>query len=577
MELARHARATIDGGSDASVAAMTASTTMPPGCFPFDGSIRHSALPTEAAPQANSFRRRAILRSVRIALLITMACGMILLLWSYQRAAIIPSCTVHGVCELRFWASIPSPFEVDFGGTFACKSCSQSNDIGQGSPCSRHGGCTVRGFYDGGSEYVLRFSPPHAGTWTYLTRSSAVQLHQLGGSLSAGTVSGGGGRGPAAAFGLGFRFADGTEYLPIGTTAYAWAHQNFSMREATLRTLAGPGRAFNKLRFTVFPKWYTYNQEEPPSRLYPYTGSPPNLWDFRTFEPRFWRHFETLVARLMAQSVVADIILFHPYDHGHWGFDCMGGTDAETYNVSNDVHYIRYAVARLAVFSNVWWSMANEWDFVKCKAKGLPNETKWGRDIQAGPSPIWDELFAVLVAEDPYGRETSIHNAKVLYNHSQPWVRHVSLQGLKELTPVLLERHRRPVIWDEVGYEGDLPEVWGALTGVEAADRFWWAASLGAFAGHSETILQAGVPHQQQVMWWSKGGVLRGSSPARIGWFKQYMQSGSHPPFSLLTSVNLTASAGCAARALVAEGRFALLHVRMLCTRQPGGASMAGG
>ena len=131
------------------------------------------------------------------------------------------------------------------------------------------------------------------------------------------------------------------------------------------------------MRFTVFPKWYTYNQEEPPSGLYPYTGSPPANWDFRSFDPRFWRHFDALVGKLLAQGVVADIILFHPYDHGHWGFDCMGGLDQETYNVSNDIHFIRYVVARLGAYSNVWWSMANEWDFVKCKAKGLPNETRW--------------------------------------------------------------------------------------------------------------------------------------------------------------------------------------------------------
>lgn len=37
--------------------------------------------------------------------------------------------------------------------------------------------------------------------------------------------------------------------------------------------------------------------------------------------------------------------------------------------MSNEVNvrYIKYITARLASFRNVWWSMANEWDYVKAK------------------------------------------------------------------------------------------------------------------------------------------------------------------------------------------------------------------
>ena len=39
---------------------------------------------------------------------------------------------------------------------------------------------------------------------------------------------------------------------------------------------------------------------------------------------------------MRASGVIADIIVFHPYDGGQWGFDCMGGTDPNHYNTSND-------------------------------------------------------------------------------------------------------------------------------------------------------------------------------------------------------------------------------------------------
>ena len=202
-----------------------------------------------------------------------------------------------------------------------------------------------------------------------------------------------------------------------------------------------------------------------------------------------------------------------------------------------DEFYIRYAVARLAAFDNVWWSMANEWSFVGCKAAGI------NASHLVSPAPTWDKLFRALVAADPYGRQASIHNGNLLYNHvlprgashrrrlhafglhavgshafaehgprsrpgaaaqSRPWIKHVSLQGLEDRTADLRRQFGKPLIWDEVQYEGDLPLAWGALSGAEEADRFWWGASLGVYVGHSETLLRQNVSNDEQPLWWAK-------------------------------------------------------------------------
>ena len=47
-------------------------------------------------------------------------------------------------------------------------------------------------------------------------------------------------------------------------------------------------------------------------------------------------YLESLLAQMQDMGVIADIIVFHPYDDGHWGFDCMGGTDAAHYDAAND-------------------------------------------------------------------------------------------------------------------------------------------------------------------------------------------------------------------------------------------------
>jgi len=227
-------------------------------------------------------------------------------------------------------------------------------------------------------------------------------------------------------------------------------------------------------------------------------------------------------------GIIADLILFHPYDSGHWGFDCLGGSDPAAYDTARDRRYLEYAVARLSAYSNVWWSMANEWSFVGCKSRGVDSA-----HLQS-PAPVWDELFATLSAADPYGRQASIHNGNLLYNHSQPWVSHVSLQGLEDRTTTIRSTYAKPLIWDEVQYEGALPCcAWGSLSAEEMADRFWWGAALGVYVGHSETLLRPSLGDDSQPLWWAKGGALIGCSPPRIRWMRDLWEGSARgSPFA---------------------------------------------
>jgi hypothetical protein len=288
--------------------------------------------------------------------------------------------------------------------------------------CSGVAPVRVRGFYDGGGVYRVRHMPRVAGNCTYATDSATTPA--LDGHLGAFVVT------PQTPQALGqspvrvrntrsFEHEDGSAHFSVGTTSYAWIHQNDTMIQNTVATLrSDPAKVpFNKMRMTTFPKWYWFNKVEP--AYYPYAGTAPDQWDFTTFNPVFWQRLDDRVLELMAAGVEADIILFHPYDNGHWGFDCMGGRNASTYNTAHDELYLQYIVARLGAFRNVWWSMANEWDLVGCKHSGVPE----------GNPVVWDRLFEVLAREDRYGHLTSIHNCVVLYNHSKPWITHISSQG----------------------------------------------------------------------------------------------------------------------------------------------------
>lgn len=352
---------------------------------------------------------------------------------------------------------------------------------------------TVRGFYEGEGLFRLRFMPDEEGTWTYRTRSNVAELDGVEGRFEC-VPPGPGNHGPVRVHATyHFAYADGTSHISVGTTCYAWAHQGDALEEQTLRTLATA--PFNKLRMCVFPKHYAYNQNEPP--LYPFEGTPLRGWDFSRFNPAFFRRFERKIERLMQMGIEADIILLHPYDR--WGFAEM--------SPEKDDRYLRYVVARLAAYRNVWWSMANEFDFMRGKTDA-----------------DWDRMFQVVASEDPYRHMLSVHNGARFYDHGKPWVTHCSVQsGAMESGRDWRRKYGKPVVFDEVCYEGDIEEPWGNITAEELTHRFWRGTVAGCYVGHGETYM-----HPEDVLWWSKGGVLYGKSAARIAFLRALLEELPH-------------------------------------------------
>ena len=89
----------------------------------------------------------------------------------------------------------------------------------------------------------------------------------------------------------------------------------------------------------------------------------------------------------------------------------------------------------------------------------------------------------------------------------------------------------KPIVWDEVGYEGDVKMEWGLRTGAEEVSFFWWGLSLGcAGVTHGETMLDHSMPDDdRQVLWWGKGGKLRGVSAERLVHLARWLEKSDHP------------------------------------------------
>lgn len=352
---------------------------------------------------------------------------------------------------------------------------------------------SLAGFYDGDGIYRIRFMPDTRGEWTFRTYSTARSLDGIEGVFQCAEPSAGN-HGPVRVHNtFHFAYEDGTPYLPIGTTCYAWTHQADELEEQTLKTLeASP---FNKIRMCVFPKSYLFNTNEPAYDAF--EGSLEEGWDYTRFNPAFFRHLENRIADLGQLGIEADLILFHPYDR--WGYSEM--------SPAADDRYLRYITARLSAYRNVWWSLANEYDLM------------WSK----GPED-W-ELFAKIVTEkDPVRHLISNHNCFNFYDFSKPWVTHCSIQRIdvyktSEATVEWRDKWKKPIVIDECAYEGDIDQGWGNITGEEMTRRFWEGAIRGGYVGHGETYV-----NPEEILWWSKGGRLTGTSPERIAFLRKIME-----------------------------------------------------
>ncbi|MFF4060787.1 MFS transporter [Streptomyces sp. NPDC001668] len=347
---------------------------------------------------------------------------------------------------------------------------------------------TAHGFYDGEGMYRVRFLPDAEGDWSFRTTSNARSLDSVTGTFPCGPA-GPGDHGPVRVHARAhFQHADGTRFLPLGTTLYAWTHQGAELEKQTLATLAGS--PFNKVRMCVFPKWFVHNETEPPR--YPFAGSVEEGWDFQRPNPAYFQHLEQQIAQLDALGIQADLILLHPYDR--WGFSTMSPAE--------DDRYLRYVVARLAAYPNVWWSLANEYDLL------------WSKSTDD-----WHRIAAVIGDHDPHGHLISVHNWVELWDNDADWVTHASIQRTPEGTREWRERWGKPVAVDELGYEGDIEWGWGNLAPQEMVRRCWEGVVRGGYVTHGECFLA-----DDDVLWWAKGGVLKGESTARLEFLRTIME-----------------------------------------------------
>lgn len=298
---------------------------------------------------------------------------------------------------------------------------------------------TVHGFWAGGSNYRIRFTPTAEGRWNYRTKSNDSGLDGKTGVIECTSPL-------AGAHGFlrrdaenphHWRFDDRTRYFMLGQTYYeivGTARDKGDYRSAVNNSAR---YGVNKIRFRTFVKTCG-NRENPFQCTSPYLADKDHL------DLDHWRAVDEVVEYLASKGVIAD---FMPFNSGAAYF----GT------AEQDRRLLDYMLARYAAYPNVIWCVTNEFQ-------------RTGR-----PQQYMNVLGAHIRQNDPWMSEgdslrgLSIHplGGKGQGDYwkfaDQTWPVHIILQiGRKSPAdpPLYAEmtgnrQYNMPVVNDEFGYFGD--------------------------------------------------------------------------------------------------------------------------
>jgi len=342
-----------------------------------------------------------------------------------------------------------------------------------------------------------------------------------------------------------FRFALSREpFYHMGLTAYHLLDPSNNDRQIEELLDYCVRHGFNKVRFllTGYPRdndtrskseykfegdlWKLPNYGAPPGQLNPLPAwlGKPHQYDFTRFNVAYWQKADRAVQAMRNRGIVATCIITIEKQNLPREYGAMTGHEKRLY---------RYAVARLAAFSNVWWDLGNE-----------HNEYR---------KPDWAAKIGDLVKKwDPYNRLCSAHGYADWNYGSQSWADYIITQQYGNCTEVnqwaLKYRETpRPYVNEEYGYEGVLNEPKHGLNADWVRKCHWSIAMAGGYATYGDWT--HGSPFYT-------GHIGQGRAPAQLHYLRETFES---IPYSRMEPHNELVGAG--AFCLADEGNIYLVYL----------------
>ncbi|KAA5538001.1 DUF4038 domain-containing protein, partial [Roseiconus nitratireducens] len=252
--------------------------------------------------------------------------------------------------DIRFVVPSPptDPVDVDFAATFTLESRTSME---------------ITGFYDDDNDYVIRFTPPEAGDWTYVTMSSHPSLDGQRGVLSVRSA-GENRRGavlvdPASR--RRFVYQDGDGYYPIAFEA-DWlfaldAENGRDIPKTRMLVDSLSDNGFNQIVLNVFAYDVNWKKDESLDPQYDYGR--PNVFPFKGsnqapdhtgLNVEYFQRLDRVLDYLDRKGIVAHLMIYV------WN----KGVAWPEANSDADNRYFDYVVKRYQAYPNLVWDISKE-------------------------------------------------------------------------------------------------------------------------------------------------------------------------------------------------------------------------
>jgi len=310
---------------------------------------------------------------------------------------------------------------------------------------------------------------------------------------------------------------------------------------------------FNKVRFllTGYPRdtdtrskeqytfaggaWKLPNYGAPPGELNPlpaWLGNP-HGYDFTRFNVAYWQKVDRAVQAMRQRGIIATCIVTIEKQNLPQEYGALTEHEQRLY---------RYAVARLAAFSNVWWDLGNE-----------HNEYR---------KQDWAPQIGRLVKQwDPCDRLCSAHGyADWLYDN-QPWADFIITQQYGTCVEVNGWALKyldipKPYVNEEYGYEGSLDKPGHGMNPDWVRKCHWSIAMAGGYGSYGDWTPGTAF---------YTGHIGSGKAPSQLRHLRRLFES---LPFSAMRPQNdlVTGDAFCLAKPMevylvyLPNGGETLLH-----------------
>jgi len=272
-------------------------------------------------------------------------------------------------------------------------------DITFGALFTAPDGSTLRipGFYNGGNEYIIRFSGTQTGEWTYQTFSSVPRLSGMQGRVSVTENTNPDVHGAVTIdpeHVQKFSYEDGEPYFALAFELdwlFALDYGNETAMPKTEQIISEvKANGFNQIVMNVYAYDVGWKVGEgvPPEYEFGEPGYTPFLGtnetpDFSSLNVDFFKHFDRVINHLYEQGIVAHVMIYVWNKKVNW---------PAMYS-AEDNRYFDYVINRYQAYSNIIWDVSKEaLDYGRC-------------DI-----PYINERIARIRKQDAYNRLVTVHD-----------------------------------------------------------------------------------------------------------------------------------------------------------------------